>query len=69
MSPLVMLQHGEAVLDRVEQDVLDLQLVLVVGVDVAEVPELLSLVEAPLEVLRGHKVLGDLDAVVHVANL
>ena len=66
---LVRLQHGQAVLDGVEEAVLDLELVLVVGVGVAEVPELLGLVEAPLKVLGGDKVLGDLDAVVDIANL
>jgi len=48
---------------------LDLQLVLVVGVVVGEVPEVLGDVEAPLEAFRGHKVLGHLDAVVHVSDL
>ena len=48
---------------------LDLQLVLVVGVVVGEVPEVLGDVEAPLEALGGHKVLGHLDAVVDVPNL
>merc|ERR1712113_1076395 len=41
----------------------------VLGVVVREVPEVLSDVEAPLEPLRRHKVLGDLDAVVDVPNL
>lgn len=36
---------------------------------VREVPELLGLVEAPLQVLRGHEVLGHLDAVVDVPHL
>ena len=40
-----------------------------VGVVVREVPEVLSDVEAPLEPLRRHKVLGHLDAVVDVSNL
>ena len=40
-----------------------------VGVVVREVPEVLSDVEAPLEPLRRHKVLGHLDAVVDVPNL
>ena len=40
-----------------------------VGVVVREVPELLGLVEAPLQVLRGHVVLSHLDAVVDVPNL
>ena len=48
---------------------LDLEFVLVVGVVVGEVPELLGLVEAPLQVLGGYKVLRHLDAVVDVAYL
>ena len=40
-----------------------------VGVVVREVPEVLSDVEAPLEPLRRHKVLGHLDAVVDVPYL
>ena len=48
---------------------LDLELVLVVGVAVGEVPELLCLVEAPLQVLRGHKVLRHFDTVVNVPHL
>ena len=40
-----------------------------VGVVVGEVPELLGLVEAPLQVLGGYKVLRHLDAVVDVAYL
>ena len=63
------LQYGHAVLDGVVEDVLDLQLVLVVGVDLAQVAELLGLVEAPLQVLGGDKVLGHLNAVVDVADL
>jgi len=48
---------------------LDLQLVLVVGVAVGEVPELLGLVEAPLQVLRRHEVLRHFDTVVDVPHL
>ena len=40
-----------------------------VGVVVCEVSELLCLVEAPLQVLGGHKVLRHLDAVVDVSYL
>ena len=40
-----------------------------VGVAVGEVPELLGLVEAPLQVLRGHEVLRHFDAVVDVTHL
>ena len=40
-----------------------------VCVVVGEMPELLGLVEAPLEVLGGDKVLRHLDAVVDVAHL
>jgi hypothetical protein len=48
---------------------LDLQLVLVVGVAVGEMPELLRLVEAPLQVLRGHEVLRHFYTVVDVPHL
>ena len=48
---------------------LDLELVLVVGVALAELLELLRLQEAGLQVLRRHEVLRHLDAVVDVADL
>ena len=48
---------------------LDLELVLVVGVALAELLELLRLQEAGLQVLRRHKVLRHLDAVMDVADL
>ena len=48
---------------------LDLELVLVVGVALAELLELLRLQEAGLQVLRRHKVLRHLDAVVDVSYL
>ena len=69
MCEFVALQDSHRVLDRVVQDVLDLELVLVIGVTLAQVPELLGLVEAPLKVLGRHEVLGHLDAVVHVPDL
>ena len=51
------------------EDEFDLKFVLMVGVGVAEVPELFGLVEAPVEVLRGDEVLSNLNAIVNVANL
>ena len=62
-------QDGDGALDRVVDDVLDLELVLVVGVPLRQVPELLREVEAVARVLGGDEVLGDLDAVVKVAHL
>lgn len=50
-------------------DVLDLQLVLVVGVRVGEISKLLGQLEAVRHVLRRDKVLGHFDAVVQVAHL
>ena len=47
----------------------DLELVLMIGVVVSEVPEVLRDVETPLETLGGHEILGHLDAVVDVPNL
>jgi hypothetical protein len=41
----------------------------VVGVAVGEMPELLRLVEAPLQVLRGHEVLRHFYTVVDVPHL
>jgi len=69
MSKLVVFEDGEAILDGVVEDVLDLELVLVVGVTFTQVPELFCLVETPLQVLRRNKVLGNLDAVMHITNL
>lgn len=69
LSSFVMFEHRKAVFDGVEQHILDLQLVFVVCVCVAEMSELLRLEEAPLQVLRGDKVFGHFDAVVDVANL
>ena len=51
------------------EDEFDLKFVLMVGVGVAEVPELFGLVETPVKVLRGDEVLSNLDAIVNVANL
>ena len=62
-------QHRHRVLDGVVDDVLDLQLVLVVGVRVRERPELLRQLEAVRHVLGRNKVLGHLDATVQVAHL
>ena len=50
-------------------DVLYLQLILVVGVIVAQMSELLSEVEAMGHVLWRHEVLCHFDAIVQVANL
>ena len=69
MLQFVVFQHGDGVLGRVVQDVLDLKLVLVIGVTLAEVAKFLSLVEAPFQVFRRYKVLGHLDAVVHISDL
>ena len=51
------------------EDQFDLKFVLMVGVGVAEVPELFGLVKTPVKVLRGDKVLSNLYAIVNVANL
>ncbi len=64
-----LVEYGQALLDRVIEDVLDLQLVLVVGVALTQMSELLGLVEAPLQVLGGDEVLGNFNAVVYVADL
>ena len=53
-----MFEDGDSVPEGVEEDGLDLQLVLVVGVPLGEVAELLGQVEAVVDVLRGDKVLG-----------
>ena len=63
------LQHGQTVLDGVIEDVLDLQLVLVIGVAIAQMSELFRLIETPLEILGRNKVLGNLDAVMNVPHL
>ncbi len=65
----VPVQPRQSRLDGVVQDGLDLQLVLVVGVPLCQVPELLCQVDAVADVLRRHKVLGHLNAVVQVAHL
>ena len=48
---------------------LNLQLVLVVCMAVCQVPELLCLVETPLQVFRGYKVLSHFDTVVDISHL
>lgn len=73
-SPLLRLlqshvQVTEHILGRMVDDVLDLQLVLVVLVRVRQLPELVRQLEAVGDVLRRHKVLGHLDAVVQVPHL
>ena len=62
-------QDGDSAFDRVVQDALHLELVLVVGVPLRQVTELLGQVEAVADVFRGHEVLGDLDAVVEIPDL
>lgn len=62
-------EHGEGVLDGVVDDVLDLQLVLVVGMRVRQFPELLRQVEAVRHILRRDKVLCHFDAVVQISYL
>ena len=69
ISQLIVLESGYALLDWMIEDQFDLKFVLMVGVGVAEVPELFGLVETPVKVLRGDKVLSNLDAIVNVANL
>jgi len=66
---LVVFQDGEAILDGVIEDVLDLELVFVIGVTLAQVPELFCLIETPLQVLRRHEIFSNLDAVMDVTNL
>ncbi len=51
------------------EDALHLELVLVVGVPLGQVPELLGQVEAVRNVLRRDEIFGDLDAVVQVSDL
>ena len=69
MIEFVIFEDRQAILDRVKEDVLDLELVLVVRVALAQVPELLRLVETPFQVFRRNEIFCDLDAIVNVANL
>ena len=66
---VIALQCGYALFDSMVEDEFDLQFVSMVGVSVAQVPELFSLVKTPVQVLRSHKILSNLDAIVNVANL
>ena len=66
---LLVHEDPDCVFDGVEDDVLDLKLVLVVGVGIAESPELVGQLEAVGNVLRGDKVLCHLDARVQVPHL
>ena len=62
-------QDGDRVFDAVVDDVLDLELVFVVGVRVRQGAEFLRQLEAVRHVLRRHKVLGHFDAAVQIADL
>ena len=48
---------------------LNLQLVFVLSVVVCQMPKLLSLVETPLKIFRGYKVLSHFDTIVNVSHL
>ena len=69
ISQLIVLESGYALLDWMIEDEFDLKFVLMVGVGVAEVPELFGLVKTPVKVLRGDEVLSNLYAIVNVVNL
>ena len=62
-------QDGDRVFDAVVDDVLDLELVFVVGVRVRQGAEFLRQLEAVRHVLRRHKVLRHFDAAVQIADL
>ena len=66
---VIALQCGYALFNSMIENEFDLQFVFVVGVSVAQVPELFSLVKTPVQVLRSHKILGNLDAVVNISHL
>lgn len=62
-------ERGDHFLHGVIDDVLQLQLVLVVGVGGREVAKLLHQLVALVDVLGRHEVFGDFDAAVKVEDL
>jgi len=66
---LRLLKDGHSTLDGMIENALHLELVLVVGVPLGQVPELLCQVKTVRDVLRRDVVLSHLDTVVQIANL